>query len=44
MGSKRDTIGREGGRAVFLIKAQKAKLCKQNLLVWALLPPPVGLQ
>lgn len=26
--SERDTIGREGGREAFLIKAQKAKLCE----------------
>lgn len=44
MGSKSDTIGREGGRAVFLIEVPKAMLCKQNPLVCAFLPPPVGLQ
>ena len=42
MGSKRDTIGREGGRAAFLIAAQKAKLCKKKLLVVGFLPTSCG--
>lgn len=36
MGSKRNTIGREGGRA------QKAKLCKKKLLVVGFPPASCG--
>lgn len=33
MGNKRDTTGRESGRAAFLTEPQKAKLCEKKLLV-----------
>ena len=42
MGSKRNTTGREGGRAAFLNEAQKAKLCKKKLLVVGFLPTSCG--